>query len=248
VTDAELRDLQKRLASDADRRKRDWWTRYLKGEAAFRGTPMSDVRRHVHAWWEAHGFDASTQADRLGVPLALLGEPLSEDKLAGILLLGERFVPGGWLDPERDLLRLAAVFDDGDLADWNVVDWFCVKVLGPWVASLDGTGRSSRRAHLGRAIAGWRDAPVLWRRRASAVAFVNLVKRGDAFFDGFVDEVVASCAVLIRSDERFAQTGAGWVLRELSVAEPERVRRFLDEHGDRMSSEARRSAGRKLET
>lgn len=246
MTPAELRGLQRLLESDADAEKRDWWTRYLKGEAAFRGTPMPDVRRHVHAWWDVHDFGALPPDARVVIPLALLREPLTEDKLAGMLLLGERFVPEGWLGRSRDLPALAAVFDDGHLADWNAVDWFCVKVLGPWVESLEGSGRGSPRARLGRAISEWREAPGLWRRRASAVAFVNLVKRGGPFFEGFVDEVLASCAVLVASEERFSQTGAGWVLRELSVAEPERVRRFLAEHADRMSAEARRSATRKL--
>ncbi len=247
MTPDQLRDLQARLDRDADPGKRDWWTRYLKGEARFRGTPMPTVRHHVHEWWESHDFDGLPATDRMEVPLRLLREPMTEDKLAGMLLLGERFVPGGWLDADRDLSAMASLFDDGHLADWNAVDWFCVKVLGPWVAGLEGPAADSPRAALGRAISSWHSAPGLWRRRAAAVAFVNLVKEGDDVFDGLIDEVLRTCEVLVRDEARFSQTGAGWVLRELSVAVPERVSAFLDQNRQLMSSEALRSARRKLD-
>jgi 3-methyladenine DNA glycosylase AlkD len=40
------------------------------------------------------------------------------------------------------------------------------------------------------------------------------------------------CADTVQSDERFAQTGTGWVLRELSSAEPERVMDFIEQHAE----------------
>jgi len=247
-TPSRLVDLAARLDARAEAKTRDWWTRYLKGAATFRGARMQAVREVAHAWFDDHGLAEAAPDERLGAVLAAARGPHTEDRLACAILLGERFVPEGWLERERDLPRLAALFDDGWLADWNVVDWFCVKALGPWVQSLDGGGPDTPRARLGRAIAGWRTAPGLWRRRASAVAFVNLVKGGDEVFEGLVDEVLASCAVLARDPERFSQTGAGWVLRELSIAEPDRVRGFLDVHGEGMSTEALRSARRKLPT
>lgn len=41
------------------------------------------------------------------------------------------------------------------------------------------------------------------------------------------------------------QTSVGWLLRELSKAEPEAVAAFLDEHDGDMSAEARRAARRR---
>jgi hypothetical protein len=49
-----------------------------------------------------------------------------------------------------------------------------------------------------------------------------------------------------RYPERFAQTGTGWVLRELSLAEPERVVEFIAQHAGPFSTEALRSATAKL--
>lgn len=57
----------------------------------------------------------------------------------------------------------------------------------------------------------------------------QLDQRADANFPGFTDMLLAACAPLVASPERFAQTGAGWVLRELSLAEPARVIGFVEE-------------------
>jgi 3-methyladenine DNA glycosylase AlkD len=96
-----------------------------------------------------------------------------------------------------------------------------VRVLGP-LAEQQG-------AECAHAIAAWRSSEPLWQRRAAAVGFVNLAKRGEANFPGFNEMLLAVCAPLVASPERFAQTGAGWVLRELSLADQGRVVSFVEE-------------------
>jgi hypothetical protein len=44
--------LQSRLNACATAAKREWWTKYLRGAASFRGLTMGDVRAAVHAWFE----------------------------------------------------------------------------------------------------------------------------------------------------------------------------------------------------
>jgi 3-methyladenine DNA glycosylase AlkD len=46
------------------------------------------------------------------------------------------------------------------------------------------------------------------------------------------------CSSLVRREERFAQTGAGWILRELSLVEQERVIAFVEMRRDELSKEA----------
>ena len=77
-------------------------------------------------------------------------------------------------------------------------------------------------------------------------ALVDLAPAGDGNFAGFSDMLLAVCARNVVRSERFAQTGVGWVLRELSRAEPERVAAFVRDHARSMSREAARSAVRKL--
>jgi 3-methyladenine DNA glycosylase AlkD len=52
--------------------------------------------------------------------------------------------------------------------------------------------------------------------------------------------MLETCAVTIRSEHRFAQTGVGWLLRELAQAEREAVLSFIRVHLARMSREGLR--------
>lgn len=78
------------------------------------------------------------------------------------------------------------------------------------------------------------------------VTFVNLAKHGEAYFPGFTNLLLDSCKVLITSSERFAQTGSAWVLRELSLADADRVATFLRTNIVSLSREGLRSATAKM--
>ncbi len=77
-------------------------------------------------------------------------------------------------------------------------------------------------------------------------AFVNLAARGDDLFEGFVDLLLDACTTNTRDPERFSQTSVGWLLRELSDAEPTRVFGFAYTHRQQMSKEAIRMAAARL--
>ena len=97
-----------------------------------------------------------------------------------------------------------------------------------------------------RAIAKWRTAKNLWQRRAAGVAFVNLAKHGEKNFSGFTAMLLEVCGETVKPPERFAQTGTGWVLRELGQAEPERVVRFIEDRLSYFSAEGLRYAVEKM--
>ena len=230
--------LQQRIESQARPETKAWWESYLKHAIPFRGVPMAGIRAALHAWLRDETLHDAAPEQQLDLALSLIRERYAEDKLAGILMLQEIVLPAGGIHWERDLPRFAALFGEGAIYDWNTCDWFCVRVLGP-LAEREGEACA-------RAIAAWRSADNLWQRRASGVAFVNLARKGDAFFPGFVEMVLEICAATVQSPERFAQTGTGWVLRELSRAEPERVADFVARHVERMSGEGLRYAIAKL--
>jgi 3-methyladenine DNA glycosylase AlkD len=229
--------LRARLDGAANSKTRDWWERYLKGAIAFRGVKMGDVRAAVHAWVGEEGLSGLPPREQVDLALSLFHLSYAEDKIAGILYLQEVLVPSGAIDWRVDLPRFAQLFEEGWIADWNTCDWFCVKVLGPLV-EREGEVCAA-------AIAAWRTAENLWRHRASAVAFVNLAKQGESNFPGFTEMVLESCATLVQRTERFAQTGAGWVLRELSAADQDAVVAFVETHRPKFSKEAlERATGR----
>jgi 3-methyladenine DNA glycosylase AlkD len=227
--------LQLRLNEYATAATREWWTKYLKGAASFRGVKMADVREAVHAWFEEERLRERLSAgQQKDLALLLLEENYTEDKLAGVLFLQEILLPAGALNWDPDLPRFARLFDLGYIRDWGICDWFCVKVLGPLV---EQQGEACARA-----IFNWRDADSLWRRPASVVAFVNLAKHGEGNFVGFTEMVLDNCTQLLGSRERFAQTAVGWVLRELSHSDEGRVVGFVEANLDRFSREALKNA------
>jgi 3-methyladenine DNA glycosylase AlkD len=221
--------LATRLDALATEKSRAFWERYLKGVVPFRGVPMAAIRNAVHAWWQADGPSALSVPAQKELALQLFDGRFCEDKLAGTLALQELLLGELTL---RDVDALGALFERERIADWNTCDWFCVKVLGNLVA------RELPSRTFADAIASWRTARTLWQRRAANVAFVNLAKRGEATFDGFTTLMLDTCAVTVRSPERFAQTGVGWLLRELAAADRVRVLAFTDAHLAEMSREA----------
>src|SRR3712207_3634949 len=222
--------LQLRLNAHATAATREWWTKYLRGAASFRGVKMGDVRKAVHAWFEEERLgEHLSMGQQKDLAVMLLEEDYTEDKLAGILFLQEILLPAGSLDWRSDLPRFARLFDEG-----YIRDWLCVKVLGPLV---EQQGEACARA-----ISGWREADGVWRRRASVVAFANLARQGDRNFPGFTEMVLDNCSHDLGSQERFAQTGAGWVLRELSRSEEGRVVSFVEANLDRFSREGLKNA------
>jgi 3-methyladenine DNA glycosylase AlkD len=227
------------LNAQATASTREWWTRYLRGTASFRGVKMGDVRKAVHAWFEEEQLgEYLTVGQQKDLALMLLEEGYTEDKLAGALFLQEILLPVGALDWRSDLPRFARLFDQGYIRDWSICDWFCVKVLGPLV--------EQQGASCARAISEWREADSVWQRRASVVAFANLASKGDQYFPGFTEMVLDNCSYILGSQERFAQTGVGWVLRELSRSDQGRVVGFVEANLDRFSREALKNATKYL--
>jgi 3-methyladenine DNA glycosylase AlkD len=231
--------LQQRLDERAEAKTKAWWEKYLKGVIPFRGVKMAGTRAELHDWIRDEEIVLHFSADeQKALALRLIQESYAEDKLAGILYLQEVLLPAGQIDCADDLPRFARLFQEEAIYDWNTCDWFCVGVLGP-LAKREGEGCA-------RAIAGWRTAGNLWQRRAAGVAFVNLAKDGDDNFPGFSDMLLEVCESTVRHPERFAQTGTGWVLRELGRAEPARVVAFIEANLANFSSEGLRYATEKM--
>src|SRR3712207_6623476 len=93
---------------------REWWTKFLKGAASFRGVKIGDLRTALHAWFEDERLEEHLSVgQRNNLALMLLEEDYTEDKLAGVLFLQEILLPAGSLDWRSDLPRFARLFDEG---------------------------------------------------------------------------------------------------------------------------------------
>jgi 3-methyladenine DNA glycosylase AlkD len=222
-----VRRLQLALDGASSGKTKAWWDRYLKGAIEFRGVGIPQIRSVLADWRSDNGVGSRPIADQFALALRLFEEPMAEDKLAGVLCLQEYLhdeVP--W---RESLSGYGSLFERGLIADWNTCDWFCVRVLGPTIAS-SGRGCAS-------AVAKWSTSPQLWKARASVVGFVPVIEVPD-----HRPLVLRSCAVLIRRGERFAKTAVGWVLRDLSKHDLGLVTGFLDENLEHFSMESIRNA------
>lgn len=220
--------LARRLEALSNSKSRTFWENYMKGVLPFRGVPMKAIRECLHAWWREDGPSELSITEKKTLALTLFEGTFGEDKLAGTLAFSELLL--GDLNIQ-DLSSFEKLFARGLISDWNSCDWFCVKVLGKWVA------RELPSRSLAKKIVSWSAAESLWQRRAANVAFVNLAKFGDSNFHGFTQLMIKTCDETVKSPERFAQTGVGWILRELSLADPAAVTEFMELRMHLMSRE-----------
>lgn len=219
----EITKLQNRLESRANPNTKIWWENYLKHVIPFRGVKMAHIRTELHHWLKQEAIQTELSGEsQKDLALKLIEQSYCEDKLAGILFFQEVLLPANAINWTQDLPYFAALFQQGYIYDWSTCDWFCVRILGP-LAQREGE-------LCARSISNWCQSDNLWQRRAAGVAFVNLAKKGDANFKGFSDMIIETCAATVQYQERFAQTGTGWVLRELSHAEPKRVIEFVEKN------------------
>lgn len=162
---------------------------------------------------------------RLGLRMLTLG--YEEGKLAGVLFVHEVLQSRGWI-AAGDLEWMAEAFDgEHGIADWNVCDWFAVKVM-PGIVAAEG-GREGLRQ--------WWTASGVWKARCGLVGMLSVKES-----DGGVDELLEGCRIVVRRSERWAKTAVGWVLREVGKSERGKVRKFLEEHLDHVGVECVKNA------
>jgi len=212
-----------RLESLADPKTARWWENYVKHDTKFHGVGIPKIREELKNWYITEGIGSLEPEVQLELALSFFDEDFAEEKLAGILFLQlylyDRF------DFAFLLKRFESLFAQGLIYDWNICDWFCVRVLGPMIE------KHGMKCALG--ISKWATASNVWLVRCSVVAFANIAKNGD-----FTDILIESSQKLITREERFAKTAVGWILRELSRKEKVTVANFIRDHLNDFSKES----------
>jgi 3-methyladenine DNA glycosylase AlkD len=214
---------QEALEAEATEKTKEWWEKYMKGVIPFRGVGIPRNRELLSEWRKSYGIDKWSLEDQLELALAFFREPIAEDKLAGILFI-QNFLYNK-LPWEMLLDRYDEIYKEKLIFDWNICDWFCVRVLG---ATIKKNGDQCAIA-----IANWKDADYLWKARSSVVAFVNLA--AESKYYPYIND---ACAVLIDREERFSKTAVGWVLRDISKHDERFVISFIENHLASFSKES----------
>ena len=210
-----LDTLRKQLFSLKNDKKKLWWENYVKHNTRFLGVGIPLVRKELHRWYSREQIAQLSYEQQLELAIELFAQQYAEEKIAGILFL-QRYLCEqiNW----RILLdRFASLFQNKWIYDWNVCDWFCVKVLSPLV--------EQNGMPCAKGISQWKNENNLWQARCSVVAFVHHTN-----VRAYEPLILSACSRLISREERFAKTAVGWILRELSRERKETVVHFLRQH------------------
>ena len=166
-----------------------------------------------------------TQDEALSLCRRLWREPVWDLKIVAGRILARKTI-------EPDVKVWAFVTQGlADLDGWAVAD------------NLAMAGSRCLVAEPGRldAVEAWTHSPHLWTRRTALVFTLPWTKeKRDP------ERMLGWAARLAEDRQWFIQKAVGWWLRELSKRDPERVRRFLAEHGGKLTGVARREATKYL--
>ncbi|HEU4389120.1 MAG TPA: DNA alkylation repair protein, partial [Blastocatellia bacterium] len=127
------------------------------------------------------------------------------------------------------LLECAETWLENHLCNnWALVDTLCPTVISPLI---------EKYPDLIRRVTAWSRSPNIWFRRSSLVAFIPLVRRGNALEPAY--KVAES---LFGDREDLIHKATGWMLREAGKSDANRLRKFLLKHGPRIPRTALRYA------
>jgi len=211
--------LESRANAEYARRSR----RYFKEKVDFLGlttpemrTIEADLWNRIRDRWELK--DAITYTE------ALLADRFHEVRALGLLVLlrfRKEFDPAlfewtrKWLAADR-------------LDNWALVDLFCPDAIGPLLAAHAGLETKMK---------AWAKHPNRWVKRASAVSFIKLARRGRC-----LETVYEIAERLFPVEDDLIHKATGWLLREAGRTDRPRLRDFLLTHGPAIPRTALRYA------
>jgi 3-methyladenine DNA glycosylase AlkD len=198
---------------------------YLKSALKFHGVNAAQVAATAGDWLRAH-----PELDRQQLR-ALVDELFATDwfdlRSAGLVVLEKRkrlltAADAPWL---MGLCRAAQ--------NWAHVDHVSTRILGFLV---------EENPSLKRRVRSWARDRDFWIRRAALLSLLLPLRRGEGDFELFA----ALAEPMLAEKEFFIRKAIGWILREASKKQPERVHRFLFQHRNQMSGLTFREGSRRL--
>lgn len=210
------------LEENADSKTKQWFDNYLKGAIAYRGLKTPQVIKLVKAWHKQNALDRYDAKTQLLLCRRLISGSFAEDKFAGTIYLQTFLL--NQLKYKTLLEECDFLFQQGYFFDWSTTDWFCTRVLDPTIIK-----HGLAAANI---VAAFRQSDNLWQRRASMVSFRHA--SGDRTYHLLIKTIIAD---LLPANERFIQTGIGWVLADMSKPYPDEAEALFRQYLDQLSKE-----------
>lgn len=148
------------------------------------------------------------------------------------------------------LLTQARIKDDGAvwrlIASW-VPDFDCWAIADH--AMMAGQRRVTADPSRLDEVEAWTQSDHMWTKRAALVITLPFNRTRDASSEELAirERVLGWAAGYVDDTQWFIQKAVGWWLRDLSKRDPERVKVFLAEYGERMKNFARKEASKYLD-
>lgn len=219
---ADIRREFKKVATKADKEGAE---RYFKHKVFYYGVKTPKLQKIFRALWPQ--IKELPQKTQIAVAEKLLASKYLEDKYFGISIIN-KIVKN--LPP--DFLNTVEKWIDNYAHEWATCDTICGKIVR-FLLMQDSKNVKQ--------VVKWKNAKSIWRQRAAAVGFVNLARHGE-----YNKEIITICSTIIKNQERFVQLGAGWVLRELSLADLDLVVNFITKNYQYFTREGLRYAIEKM--
>ena len=214
--------LMKQLQKNSDIKTKQWFDNYLKGAIEYRGLKTPSVKKIVKNWYLTNNLNNYTSEEQLMLCSDLITSPFAEDKFAGTIYIENFLITK--LDYKILLDKCNLLFQAGYLFDWSTTDWFSTRVLSKIIIK-----NGIKAADI---IANWRESANFWQRRASIVSFRQASKYQD--YHALIETIIDT---LVTEDERFIQTGIGWVLADMSKHYPTQVEALFRQYLHRLDKE-----------
>lgn len=200
---------------------------YHKVPRQYLGIPNPALNDLTKAWRQTLDVPA-----RVDLARALWDTNIFEARLAAAKLLTQ-----ARLRPDDAAWALITSWVP-DFDSWAIADHAC----------MAGQKRLSADPARIADIAPWATSTHMWTRRAALVITLPFAKQNFPKPHELAvrDQVLGWAAAYVNEPDWFIQKAVAWWLRDLSKHDPARTRAFLDAHGTRMKTFARKEAAKYL--
>jgi 3-methyladenine DNA glycosylase AlkD len=219
--------LERALRAAANPARAEPERRYLKSSLVHLGASVPAIRRAAEGL--ARGHPDLDRGALLALVEALWARGVHECRMAAVELLHLRVELLRAEDLGRTVERLLR-----EARTWALLDGLAAHVAG---ALVEG------RPRLGRTLDRWARDEDFWMRRAALLAELVPLREGRGDFERFGRHADA----MLGEDEFFVRKAIGWVLRDASRRDPDRVARWLLPRAARASGLTLREATKYLE-
>ena len=201
---------------------------YHKVDRRYLGVKVPQIEELTDAWRAELSL-----VDRVKLANDLWDSNIHEARVAAAKLLSQARMKEGD-QPSWDLICTWVPQFDA----WALADHVCIAAQKRIIAEPSRIDT----------VEAWTTSPNMWTRRAALVATLPFCKQNHPkdFERDIRERVLGWAAAYCDDQDWFIQKAVAWWLRDLSKHDPDRVQAFLDEHGARMKTFARKEAGQYL--